>query len=307
MKNEIIVPDYLQPGDTIGLICPAGYMPFERTVACIDTLNEWGYELKIGKTVGSQHHYFSGTDAERLQDVQRMIDDPGIKAILSARGGYGSSRIIDQINWTQFLNHPKWFIGFSDITVFGSHLYQVLDTASIHGPMAGAFHQHGGNDEYVRSLRTAISGEHCVYHTKGCADNIAGNAEGPLLGGNLSLIAHLLATPTELDTEGAILFIEDVGEYYYNVDRMLVQLDRAGKLKNLAALVIGGFTQMKDTTTPLGKTITEIVLEKVAGYGYPVCFNFPVSHEQENYALKTGMVHTLSVINDKVTLEEKQL
>ena len=281
-------------------------MAFERTVACIDQLNEWGYEISIGKTVGNQHGYFSATDDERLADLQSMIDDPDIKAILAARGGYGSSRIIDKINWAPMLGQPKWLVGFSDITVFSSFLFQKLQMASIHGPMAGAFNDAAENQDwqYVQSLQTAWSGGMCRYKTEAHPANIPGKTAGPLVGGNLSLLAHQIGTNGDIDTTNCILFLEDVGEYLYSIDRMLVQLDRAGKLSKLAGLIIGGFTQLKDTTIPLGKTIEEMVLEKVSAYGYPVCFGFPVSHEKENFALKVGIPHQFVVKADSVLLEE---
>ena len=298
----MITPPNLQQGDTIGLVCPAGTMPFERTVACIDTLSEWGFEVKIGKTVGSSHHYFSATDEERLADIQQMLDDPHVNAVMAARGGYGCSRIIDAIDWSHFLQHPKWLVGFSDLTVFNCHLFQNFEMASIHGPMAGAFHQYGANDEHVKTLLDALHGRPYQYAAPAQTANIAGTATGRLVGGNLSLLAHLIGSSSEVDTEGCMLFVEDVGEYLYNVDRMFLQLERAGKLKALSGLVVGGFTQMKDTTVPLGKTLEEIILEKVARYNYPVCFNFPVSHERENVALKVGLEHRLGVSDDGVSL-----
>lgn len=304
MAKAIITPPYLRKGATVGIVCPAGYMPAAKTLTCQQTLQSWGFQVKLGKTVGHQHFYFSGTDEERLQDLQAMMDDPTVDAILCGRGGYGTSRIIDQLNWKKFRKHPKWIIGFSDITVLHSFLFTQLRTASLHAPMANAFNDGGAHDEYVQSLRKALTGKKASYTCAVHACNKPGKATGQLVGGNLSLIAHQIGTPSDVDTKGKILFLEDVGEYLYNVDRMLLQLDRAGKLKGLAGLIIGGFTDNKDTTTPFGNTIDEIIAHRIAAYNFPVCFGFPVSHEKENVALKVGATFSLQVGKQKVTLKE---
>ena len=297
-------PPYLKKGDTIGLICPAGFMPAENTTVCIETLKKWGYNVKVGKTVGQQSHYFSGEDAERLQDLQDMLDDHSVSAILCARGGYGCSRIVDEINWNAFRKNPKWLIGFSDITVFNNHLYQKLKTSSIHGPMAGAFHKAGGTDAYILTLKQALSGRKMRYKSEPHAINKFGKVSGPLVGGNLSILAHLVGTPSFPDTKDCLLFLEDVGEYLYNVDRMLLQLDRAGKLHHLGGLIIGGFSDCKDTVVGFGKNIYEIIQNRVAPYSFPIAYGFPVSHEKENVALKIGVVHHLQVTKSGVVLRE---
>jgi muramoyltetrapeptide carboxypeptidase len=292
---SITIPPRLHKGDTIGIVCPAGTMPASKAATCIQTLQQWGYQVKTGLTLGHQHHYFSGTDEERLHDLQTMLDDPNIKAVLCGRGGYGTSRIIDQLNWKEFKKHPKWIIGFSDITVLHSFLFTRLKTASLHAPMAAAFNDGGHLEPYVLSLKTALLGKKNNYKIPAHPLNQVGKASGLLVGGNLSLLAHQVGTPSDLDTRGKILFIEDIGEYLYNIDRMLVQLGRAGKLQFLAALVVGGFSDLKDTTLPFGYTIEDIVLNHVAKFGYPVCFGFPVSHEKENMCLKVGGQYSLSV------------
>lgn len=298
-------PPYLSPGDTIGITCPAGYMAAEKAQTCIDTLRQWGYAVKVGKTLGSDSAtYFSGTDAERLQDFQSMLDDDTIKAILCGRGGYGMGRIIDRIDFKAFKKHPKWIIGFSDITVLHAHLYTNYKIASLHAPMAAAFNEEGFNNEYVQSLKKALEGKTARYQCDVHAFNHKGEAIGELVGGNLSLVAHLVGTPSDIKTKGRILFLEDIGEYLYNVDRMLYQLKRAGKLDKLAGLIIGGFTDNKDTERPFGKTVYEIIHDVVKEYDYPVCFNFPVSHAKENYALKVGVGYKLKVGKTKVVLEE---
>lgn len=298
-------PPYLLPGDTIGITCPAGYMAAAKAQTCIDVLQQWGYKVKVGKTLGSDStNYFSGTDEERLNDFQAMLDDAEVKAILCGRGGYGMGRIIDQVNFKAFKKDPKWIIGFSDITVLHAHLYSNYGIASLHAPMAAAFNDDGYKNEYVQSLRHALEGKTARYHCEGHEFNRKGEAIGELVGGNLSLVAHLIGTPSEIKTKGRILFLEDVGEYQYNVDRMLYQLKRGGKLEKLAGLIIGGFTDNKDTERPFGKTIYEIIHDIVKDYDYPTCFNFPVSHEKENYALKVGVGYKLKVGKQKVALEE---
>ncbi len=300
----IIIPPYLKKGDTIGIVCPAGFMHLEKAQICIDTLQLWGYKVKIGKTLGSQFNYFSGTDEDRLNDLQQMLDDDTVKAILCGRGGYGVSRIIDALDFKRFKRNPKWIIGYSDITVLHAHLYTKLKTASIHSPMAGAFNDGGSENEFVQSLRKAIAGKAYNYSCIPNALNRNGKSEGELVGGNLSLLVHLIGSASDINTKNKILFLEDVGEYLYNIDRMFVQLKRAGKLDGLAGLIIGGFTDMKDTTVPFGQDVYELFLDKIKGYNYPVCFDFPVSHSDRNYALKVGVNHSLNVGKNKVTLKE---
>jgi len=301
----IRVPTYLQPGDRIGLVCPAGYMPAEKAQTCIDTLMDWGYEVKVGRTLGGgSDNYFSGSDADRLRDLQEMLDDPQIKAILCARGGYGLSRIVDAIDFSRFEEKPKWIIGFSDVTVLHAHIHANYRTATLHAPMAGAFNDGGSDTGYVQSLRQALSGQSSLITCDVHPFNRQGVASGELVGGNLSLLVHLCGTVSELTTHGKILFLEDVGEYAYNVDRMLYQLKRNGRLDHLAGLIIGGFTDMKDTTRPFGKTVYELIRDIAGDYNYPVCFQFPVSHEKENYTLKTGVSYTLNIGKESVTLAE---
>lgn len=301
----IKIPPYLQKGDTIGLVCPAGFMPVEKVSECIRVLNEdWGFTTKVGNTVGKQYHYFSGTDEERRADFQDMVDDDTIKAILCARGGYGLSRIIDAIDFKRFRENPKWIIGFSDITILHSHIYRRYYISSLHAPMANAFNENGYQNEFVRSLRNVLEGKKIKYQVQPHEFNRKGQAIGELVGGNLALVVHLAGTDSDLKTKGRILFIEDVGEYLYNIDRMMYQLKRSRKLDKLAGLIVGGFTDMKDTERPFGQTVHEIIRDAVAEYDYPVCFDFPVSHEKENYALKIGVGYKLKVGKNKVMLEE---
>lgn len=301
----IKIPPYLQPGNTIALVCPAGYMAIEKAQTCIDVLQQWGYKVKVGTTVGSQSTtYFSGTDEERLINFQQILDDGEVHAILCARGGYGLSRIIDSINFKQFKKNPKWIIGFSDITVLHSHIYSNYGISTLHAPMAGAFNDGGYTNEFVKSLKNALEGKRIKYETKGHAFNQKGEAVGELVGGNLALLAHMVGTPSDLKTKGRILFLEDVGEYLYNIDRMMRQLLRSGKLNKLAGLIIGGFTDTKDTERPFGQNAYEIIHDIVKDFDYPICFGFPVSHDKENYALKLGEGYKLKVGKSKVVLEE---
>lgn len=301
----IKIPPYLQKGDAIGLVCPAGFMTLDKVQTCINTLQDWGYAVKLGKTIGGEsQNYFSGTDEERLADFQQMLDDDEVKAVLCARGGYGTGRIIDKVDFKKFKKQPKWIIGYSDITILHSHLYTNYYISSLHAPMAGAFNEEGYKNEFVLSLKNALEGKKAKYQCEVHAFNQKGEGVGELVGGNLALLAHLVGTDSDLKTKGKILFIEDVGEYIYNIDRMFYQLKRSGKLSKLAGLIIGGFSDMKDTERPFGKTAYEVIHELVKEYDFPVCFDFPVSHTDRNYALKVGAGYKLKVGKTKVTLEE---
>lgn len=301
----IKIPPYLKKGDTIGLTCPAGYMAKDKAQTCIDTLQQWGFEVMVGKTLGSNStNYFSGTDEERLNELQALLDDDSIRAILCGRGGYGVGRIIDQLDFTRFKKKPKWIIGFSDITVLHAHIYASFKIASLHSPMAAAFNGDGYKNEFIGSLHKAIIGKKANFKCAAHPFNKQGTASGELVGGNLTLLTHLIGTPSDIKTPNKILFIEDIGELIYGADRMLYQLKRSGKLQGLAALIVGRFTDMKDTDRPFGKSIEEVISDVVKEYNYPVCFNFPVSHEKENYALKVGGTYDLKIGSKTVQLSE---
>ncbi len=300
----ITIPPYLKKGDTIAITCPAGYMAREKAEACIKTLQSWGFEVMVGKTLGSDSkNYFSGTDEERLEEMQAMLDDKHISAILCGRGGYGVGRIIDRLDFKKFKKNPKWVIGYSDVTVLHAHLLTKIKVASLHAPMASAFNE--GENEFIRSFHNAIIGTKAKYHCGPHEFNRSGKASGKLVGGNLSLLAHLTGTASDISTRNRILFIEDIGEQVYNVDRMLHQLKRSGKLAGLAGMIVGGFTDMKDTEKPFGKNVHEVILEIIAEYDFPVAFNFPVSHSTENLALKVGGNYTLHVTKTKTRLTEE--
>jgi muramoyltetrapeptide carboxypeptidase len=299
----IKTPPYLKKGDTVAITCPAGYMPSANAQACIETLQQWGFEVMVGKTLGSKSkNYFSGTDEVRLNELQAMLDDESISAILCGRGGYGVSRIIDQLDFTRFKKKPKWIIGFSDITVLHAHIYANYKISSLHAPMAAAFNKGENKNEYIGSLHKALLGKKAKYTCDAHPLNKEGLVKGELVGGNLSLIAHLIGTKSDIPTKNKILFLEDIGELIYNIDRMLHQLKRSGKLDGLAALIVGGFSDTRDTERPFGKKLEEVILDMVKEYDYPVCFNFPVSHKKENYALKIGGTYQLKINRGKVQL-----
>jgi muramoyltetrapeptide carboxypeptidase len=303
--SKLIIPPYLKKGDTIGITCPAGFMPAEHADVCIRTLQQWGFQVMVGKTLGSHSpNYFSGTDEERLEEFQAMLDMPEINAILFGRGGYGVSRIIDRIDFKKFRKNPKWLIGFSDITVIHTHVLGRYQISTMHAPMAAAFREGNGTNDNVLSLKRAITGKKLHYTCAHHAYNRKGKTSGELVGGNLALLAHVTGTRSDIKTDGKILFIEDVGEYTYQVDRMLLQLKRSGKLDKLAGMIVGGFTEMKDTTRPFGQSVEEAIRDILSPYSYPICFGFPVSHGAENMALKTGVRYQLHVGSQQSSLRE---
>lgn len=300
-----VIPPFLKLSSVIGITCPASFIAAEKVDAARQMLEQWGFRVKYGKTIGTSHHYFSGTDEERRADLQALMDDPEVDAILMGRGGYGVIRIIDGLDFTKFVKRPKWICGFSDITVLHGHIENNFGIASLHSPMCGAFRQETAEALYLKTFYAALTGESIHYHAAPSKYNRIGHAEGVLTGGNLSLLAHMVGSKSSVDTAGKILFIEDIEEYLYKMDRMLLTLKRAGKLDNLKGLVVGYLTNMLDTDRPFGQTIEEIILDKVREYGYPVCFNFPCGHEDINYSLTMGAVHKFSVTEGGATLELK--
>ena len=303
--QKMTTPPYLKKGDTIAITCPAGFMAKEKVAICVETLKKEGYKVVVGKTVGGKSkNYFSGTDAERLNEMQAFLNDKNVKAILCGRGGYGTGRIIDKINFTTFAQNPKWIIGFSDITLLHSHIFTNYKVATLHAPMAAAFANTAHNSANIISLLSALKGVRNNYHVKPHKLNNIGVAKGKLVGGNIALLANAVGTTSDINTKNCILFIEDIGEQLYAVDRMMYQLKRAGKLTNLAGLVVGDFSDMQDTDRPFGKTIYEIVSDIVSEYNYPVCYNFPVGHGNENVALKVGVKYSLEVSIKSTNLKE---
>lgn len=302
--HKTSIPRYLHAGDTIGITCPAGPMEAAEATDCIKMLEGWGFKVKMGTTLDKQWQHFGGTDEERASDLQALLDDDEVAAILFARGGYGVMRMMDKINWKHFARRPKWLIGFSDITAFHCHLNTHYGIPTIHGDMAGGFSEL--EDPSATSIKNTLTGKRSEYNFEGCVFNRPGKVNGLVVGGNLSLIYAMQASKSELKTDGKILFIEDVGEYNYSVDRMLVNLKRSGKLENLSALLVGGFTSMKvETKNEFTMLLEQIILEKVQEYNYPVCFNFPAGHQRTNLALKLGMPYSLEVGMDTSWLIEQ--
>lgn len=264
-------------------------------------LRLWGLEVVLGETVTASYHQFAGNDALRAKDLQRFIDDDSIKAIIAARGGYGTVRIIDRINFSRFATNPKWVVGFSDITVLHAHLFANYGAQTIHGQMP--VNIPDASVYSLETLRKALFGEQIAYSLPSHTLNRSGDAKGIVIGGNLSLLLAIQGSQSDPGYDGNVLFIEDVGEYLYAIDRMIRALDRAGKLKNLAGLIVGGFTDIKDNDTPFGQTVEEIVMEVVKDYKYPVCFNFPAGHIPNNNTLILGKQATLSVQNQQTSLK----
>lgn len=277
-------PPYLIKGDKIGIVASARKISREELKPSTDILTSWGLEVVLGKNLFNDNHQFSGTDNERAEDLQTMLDDTSIKAIISARGGYGTVRIIDLLRFDTFKKHPKWIIGYSDITVLHSHIHQ-LGIKTIHGTMPINFLK---NQEATETLRKTLFNEPFDYTFDSHPLNRKGTAQGELIGGNLSLLVALSGSSSEMDTKGKILFIEDLDEYLYHVDRMMMNLKRAGKLSELAGLIVGGMTEMKDNAIPFGKSAEEIIMDAVKDYQFPVCFNFPAGHCDRNLSLILG-------------------
>jgi muramoyltetrapeptide carboxypeptidase len=296
---QAIAPPYLKKGDKVAITCPAKKLPKPMTDA-IELLQSWGLEVVLGETLGLSFHQFAGDDDQRAQDLQRFIDDDSIKAIIAARGGYGTIRMIDKVVFSRLTQNPKWLVGFSDITVLHTHLFNNFNIQSIHGQMP--VNIADASSKSLESLRKALFGEEISYKFNSNALNRSGEAEGILIGGNLSLLAAVAGSVSDLDYDNKILFIEDVGEYLYAVDRMIRMLDRASKLKKLNGLIVGGFTEIKDNDIPFGQTIEQIIMEVVGKYTYPVCFDFPAGHVPDNRALVLGKKIQLSVSNKNVTI-----
>ena len=286
------LPPYLKAGDKIAITCPAKKLPNPMTDA-IALLQSWGLEVVLGDTVNASWHQFAGDDAFRAKDFQRFIDDDSIKAIIAARGGYGTVRMIDMVDFSRFARHPKWVVGFSDITLLHAHLFANFNGPSIHGQMPMTIPD--GSVRSLDTLRKALFGEPLSYDLKPNLLNRHGESEGILLGGNLSLLLSLAGSVSDMDYAGKILFIEDVSEYLYSIDRMLRSLKRAGKLARLKGLIVGAFTDAKDNDIPFGQTVPEIVMDVVKDYNYPVCFDFPAGHVQDNCSLVLGKNFKLSV------------
>jgi len=301
------IPPYLKKGDLIGITCSSSKMDQQAAEYAAGVISSWGYQVHLGITVGTSFHNFSAPDELRLEELQDMLDDPDIKAIIFGRGGYGLVCILDDLDFKKFRKHPKWICGYSDITVLHTHIHQQYGIPTIHSMMCSGIRPDTAENEYVDSLRLALKGTPYRYACAAHDLNRTGKASGQLIGGNLSLLANLSGTDSQPNTKGKILFLEDISEYRYNIDRMMYNLKRAGWLDDLAGLVVGSFTDSKETETPFGQSEYEIIRNIVQDYDYPVCFGFPVGHTNENYALKIGLTHELHVTARQGRLLQREI
>ncbi|MFL0161280.1 S66 peptidase family protein [Aquirufa salirivi] len=295
-------PPFLRPGDEVILVSPASHPKSDQWKQGVEILESWGLKVRLAPNALSHYFGFGGSDEERLSDFQLALDDPKIKAIFPIRGGYGSSRILDRLNFEKFLLHPKWIIGFSDITAILNHVTQ-LGIASIHGPMPHNFCQVGG-DEALENLRNFLFEGKIQIDIPSEPENRMGHVEAEIVGGNLSLIVHLIGSQSLPDFKGKILLLEDVGENLYHIDRMVLQLKRAGLLDHLAGLIVGGFSDCKEAGLSVGKNVNQIILEHTANSQFPIAFEFPSGHIAQNFPLVFGKKIKLLVNADNVHLTD---
>lgn len=296
-------PPSLQKGDKVAIVSPAKKIPAERIENAVNVFEKWGLRVSTGKNVLARNNYFAGTDAERAADFQEMLDDQEVKAIICARGGYGTVRILDKLDFSNFAKNPKWIVGFSDITALHSHIARNYQIETIHAPMPLDYGDT--EDEAVESLRKVLFGEKLSYEFETKASSRIGRAQGAMVGGNLSVLYSLNGSISEMDTNRKILFIEEVGENLYHFDRMIQNMKRAGKFENLNGLIVGYTSEMKDNTdsTAFNKSPEEIILEAIAEYDFPVCFGFPSGHEKRNQAFIHGRELILNVGEEKSIAE----
>lgn len=298
----MITPPFLKTGDKIAIVAPARKVTASEMDAAINTFRTWGLQVVTGPHLFGACNQYSGTDDERISDMQMMLDDKDIKAIVCARGGYGTVRIIDSLNFNIFEQHPKWIVGYSDITVLHSHIQTQFGIETLHATMPINFPDEG-TENAIESLRKALFGETLEYYVNPTPHNIPGDASGILTGGNLSILYSLNGSVSDIQTQDKILFIEDLDEYLYHIDRMMLNLKRSGKLNGIKGLIIGGLTKMNDNTVAFGQTAEQIVLEHAKQLGIPVCFNFPAGHIADNRALIFGRQVQLTVEQQTVLLQ----
>jgi len=295
-----IIPPYLKPGDEVAILSPASFPPTENWKQGVEVLESWGLRVRNAPNYLSRHFGLGGTDVERLSDLQQMLDDPSIKAIFPIRGGYGSSRLLDSLDFSGFISCPKWIVGFSDITALLCEVDR-LGIASIHGPMPHNFCQKGGESALQNLHSLLFDGKVSIAAPAHSLDRY-GEASAEIIGGNLSLLCHLVGSSTFGSTEGKILFIEEVGERLYHVDRMLLQLKRAGYFQNLAGLIVGGFTDCNEASLAIGKTAFELVAEHTSSYSYPITFDFPAGHIPNNQPIVFGVKSKMLVNSQEIQL-----
>lgn len=297
----MILPPYLCAGDVIGIVAPARKISAKELKPAIEFLEMNGFRVALGKNIFEKDNQFAGTDEQRSADFQTFLDDPDIKAILCARGGYGSVRLIDRLDFSGFVQSPKWVCGYSDVTVFHSHLHH-MGFATLHCTMPINIHEEDFYSPNNTSMVRALMGKTLAYNVPAAPHNRVGEAHGVMVGGNLSILYSLLASDSDLSTDGKILFIEDLDEYLYHIDRMMMALKRSGKLENLAGMVVGGMSDMNDNTIPFGSTAEEIIARVTEKYDYPICYGFPSGHLEDNMALRLGTEVDLLVTERQTTL-----
>ena len=303
-NNKLIKPEYLKKGDTVAIVAPSGVLKNYNgyILKAKELLKSWELEVVIGENVFNDNGHFAGTDNQRSADFQLALDDKAIKAIWCARGGYGAMRVIDNLNFEKYKENPKWIIGYSDITAIHNDLHN-NKSESIHGIMCKSLEKIDvDNNESISLLKKTLFGEKLSYTIEGNNYNIEGNSNGQLIGGNLTLLHCLLGSESSIDTEGKILFIEDLGEYLYHIDRMLISLKRAGYFDNCKGLIVGDFTDMRKNTTPFGRNLKELILDIVREYDFPVSFGFPAGHGEKNYPMILGREINLEVSKQQSTI-----
>ncbi len=297
----MITPQYLTKGDTIGLLSTARKISATELDPAIKCLSNEGFKVVTAPNVYGDYHQFSGTDEERIADFEWMLNNPEVKAILCIRGGYGTARIIDHIDFSRFIENPKWVCGYSDVTVLHTHIHN-FGIKTIHGTMPINFPADGSKNDSIQTLFDALKGNHLSYQTKSNKLNREGLCQGVIIGGNLSILYSNQGTASDIDTKDKILFIEDLDEYLYHIDRMINSLKRSGKIAPLAGIIIGGLSDMHDNTIPFGKTAEQIIQNAVNEFNFPVCFDFPAGHIEINLALTMGSMITLEVTKEKSTI-----
>jgi len=297
----MITPPYLKKYDKVAIVATARKVSHEELIPAIRIFESWGLEVVTGKNIYTEYNQFAGTDEERIAGMQEILDDPLIKAVFFARGGYGNIRIVDRIDFSGFLKNPTWIAGFSDVTVIHSHIHQCFGVETLHCTMPYSIYTFPAEKESCESMRKALFGEELVYSFQAGELSRKGSAEGLLTGGNLSIIYSLTGSISDIETHGKILFIEDVDEYLYHIDRMMMNLKRSGKLSRLSGLIVGNMTDMKDNEVKFGNDAYSIIADAVKGYGYPVWFGFPAGHAVVNHALILGR-KVLMDISDNATL-----
>lgn len=302
-QQNMITPPYLQKGDTVALLATARKNIDDNLKPTIDLLHSWGLEAVIGSTIGLDYHQLAGTDEQRAADFQKQMDNPNIKAIWCVRGGYGTVRMLDLLDFTKFKQNPKWVIGFSDVTVLHNHL-NTMGYKSLHAIMPVTVPR--ATPDAVSSLKASLFGEPVSYSISPNPMNRLGSATGELVGGNLSILYSLLGSPSAIDCRDKILFIEDLDEYLYHIDRMMMNLKRNGCIENLKGIIIGGMTSMKDNEVPWGKNALEIIDDVTKKYNIPVIFNFPAGHIRDNRALIMGNTVSVEVTSTGSTVTFKR-